>query len=273
MFESFSLYQIEDEAKIPFSAIDYSKFKFGDGAVAEQFGRNLAAAFTKKHSDVLSADQPLVLVPSPFDSIPTASNALTRAFKKYLNYELYARGKNGLLESKIHRYKTYPEDYGNLSQEERIKLISGDTYHLDDDFLRDRTILLIDDIKITGSHEMVVKQMIEKHQLTGRFIFLYFAELTNKKIPASFENHLNYYFVKGLNDLTQIVAADSFAFNTRIIKYLLKSERFEFEDFLSRLGNGKLKEMVELSISNNYHRIDAYKQNLNYLIKHINYGN
>lgn len=273
MFESFALHRINNEQELPFSATDYSRFKFGDMQQAEKFGAQLGRAFVQQYAHLLIGDIPIVILPSPYDSIPTASNAMAGFFRKYINYELYKNGRNCLLQSKIHRYKTYSEDYGNLNHDQRLELISSDTYHIDKDFLQNRVILVLDDIKITGSHEHVIKKKIDEHRINGHFIFVYFAELTNKNIPANFENYLNYYYVKGLDNLKEIIQSDTFKFNTRVIKYILKSAPADFERFVDDLAPGQIRLLIELALSNNYHCMPAYETNLSYLIKCNNYGN
>ncbi len=194
-------------------------------------------------------------------------------FMEEVNRFLFKNNRKALLQSKIHRYKTYSVDYGNLDLEERIRLISSDTYHLDRHFLEDRMVLFIDDIKITGSHELIIKQQLEKEQITGRFMFVYYAQLTNKDIPANFENYLNYYSIKERDDLVAVINNDNFIMNTRIIKYILKSEPSELMEFITALKEERLPEMVHYAIGNNYHLMDDYTQNLNQITKHINYGN
>ena len=111
------------------------------------------------HGEALLHEEDIVFVPSPYHAIPTASNALSLFFRDEVNRFLYRHQRKSLLQSKIHRYKTYTVDYGNLDFEERMRLISSDTYHLDKRFLEDRMVLFIDDIKITGSHEQIIRQL------------------------------------------------------------------------------------------------------------------
>src|SRR6218665_2324102 len=179
MYSVYSLHHIHDLNLIPFDAADYSKFKFGDGEVAKAFGQELGRHFIEEQGAALLQEEDIVFVPSPYNAIPTASNALSVFFRDEINQFLFKHNRKALLQSKIHRYKTYSVDYGNLDHEERLRLISSDTYHLDKHFLANRMVLFIDDIKITGSHELIIKKQIEREQLTGKFMFIYYAQLTN----------------------------------------------------------------------------------------------
>jgi PRTase ComF-like len=274
MYKTFSLYQVNDADNIPFDPAQYSRLKFGDGRAARFYGREMALRFIEEYESLLLSDKEIVLVPSPYCAIPTASYSMTRYFKEEINWFLYVHGKQSMLSSKIHRYKTYSEDYGNLSYEERVNLIASDTYHLDAGFLANRVVLLIDDIKITGSHEYTIRKLVDQAGITGEFIFLYFAELTNPAIPANFENYLNYYEVKNLATLQPIISDNSFIFNTRVIKYILHSrDTVGFAAFLNETSTEKLNGLVQYAISNNYHLMDEYKDNLLQIIKYKKHGN
>jgi len=273
MYSVYSRHHISDLNQIPFDAADYSKFKFGDGEIAKAFGKELGKHFIAAHGADLLQEEDIVFVPSPYNAIPTASNALSVFFRDEVNTFLFRHGKKALLQSKIHRYKTYSADYGNLDYEERLRLISSDTYHLDKRFLENRMVLFIDDIKITGSHEYIIRRQIEQEQMHGRFMFIYYAQLSNADIPPNFENYLNYYAVKERGDLLSIINEDNFIMNTRIIKYILKSEPLELMEFIHAIKEERLPEMVNYAIGNNYHLMEDYQQNLTQITNHINYGN
>ncbi len=273
MYSVYARHHIDDLNHIPFDAAAYSKFKFGDGDIARAFGKELGMHFIETHGEDLLKEEDIVFVPSPYNAIPTASNALSLFFRDEVNRFLFRHKRKALLQSKIHRYKTYTVDYGNLDYEERVRLISSDTYHLDKKFLENRLVLLIDDIKITGSHEQIIKTQIDRENIPGQFLFVYYAQLTNTAIPPNFENYLNYYAVKERDDLLSIINEDSFIMNTRIIKYILKSEPLDLIRFIAAIKEERLPEMVNYAIGNNYHLMEDYQYNLTQITNHINYGN
>ncbi len=47
--KSYSLHKIENPDKFTFKPSDYSRFKYGDGQIAEQFGVALAKGFIANH--------------------------------------------------------------------------------------------------------------------------------------------------------------------------------------------------------------------------------
>jgi hypothetical protein len=273
MFTRFAKHYITNVEEIPFCAAKYSRFKFGDGNIAINYGKELGESFVANRGEELLNSNDIVFVPSPYDSIPTASYALAQSFRNEVNKYLYKHEKKTLLQSKIHRYKTYTIDYGNLSFEERMNLISSDTYHIDADFLNNRTVLFIDDIRITGSHEMIIQRQVEREKLKGNFIFLYYAILDNNQVPPEFENFLNYYEVKNISHVSALFNSPGFEMNTRVIKYILKSDTNSVEQFISTALPYKMEQLVNYAVGNNYHLMEDYQINLNKIIKSINYGN
>ncbi len=273
MYHSYSNHKIVSAASFSFSREAYSRFKFGDGAIAEAFGKELFAGFIAAHRELVLSHDSIVLLPSPYTHIPTASCHMAFAFRKAMNDFLYTQHRKALLESRIHRYKTYSADYGNMSREERVKLIATDTYHVDRDFLNNRLCIFIDDVKITGGHEYILRQMIAKEKLAGTFVFLYFAELVNPDIPPTIENELNYYYVQSPAQVIALMNSNGFLFNTRVVKYVLHSHKDQLDEYICKVKKEQLERLAGYAIGNNYHLMDEYQSNLDQIIKYINYGN
>lgn len=272
MNSSYSLHKIASIDNLTFNPSDYSWFKFGDRYYAKKFAKQLFDDFIVHHRDTILEQEEIIILPSPYLSIPTASNFLCYYFKENLNMFLFNNKKKSAVESKIYRNQTYVTDYGNLDFEERIKLISNDTYYIDKEFINNKFCLFVDDIKITGSHEHTINRIINQYDVKGDYLFVYFAELTNKEIHPSIENYFNYFAVKGIAEIIEVANRFDFQFNTRIVKYILNLEESELNKFLNGISSGRCEELFLLSISNNYHQISEYFNNLQ-TIKTLQYGN
>src|SRR5690606_32316854 len=184
---------------------DYSRFKFGDISVAEKFGKELFNGFIHEYGDFVLSQLEIVLFPSPYYTIPTASNFLCQYFKEMLNQFLFENNRKACIEGKIHRNQTYVQDYGNMDFKQRLSLISNDSYYIDKNFIQDKFCLFLDDIKITGSHESTVDKILEQFNVAGTFVFIYYAELMNDRIHPNIENHYNYFAVKTTQDVINLV--------------------------------------------------------------------
>jgi len=263
----YSLNKIYSDKEFPFSPIDYSKFKFGDKNVSRKFGFALAIGFIKEYLSIHPIDNQIVVASSPYDFIPTATFAMKNYFVQKLNDYLVDTGRAVVQEAKIHRTVTYKEDYGALSAEERIQLIGNDKFHADYDFLKGKTVLFLDDVKITGSHEKVIRAMLAEKSpqmfTDERRIFLYFAELANPNVHPSVENTLNYYFVKDLYSLDKVLKNEDWIPNTRVVKYIFKEENpVTFDVFIHFQPLKILQTIYHLAIGNSYHLMDEYKGNI-----------
>ncbi|MCW3464975.1 phosphoribosyltransferase family protein [Chitinophaga nivalis] len=258
----YSRYKIDDPDSCPFSELAYSRFKFGDIAYAEKFAEELFAGFIAQYSNLVLAHESIILLPSPYHTIPTASGFLCTFFKKHLNRFLFRNGKAACQEGKIHRMQTYVEDYGNMNYAQRVTLIAHDTYYLDRDFLAGKLCLFLDDIKITGSHEHTVRKILKQYAVSGTFLFLYYAELRNTSIHPRIENYYNYFAVKSAQDIIRIMYGRSFHFNTRVVKYILLMNDADFTLVMQSISPMQRRELLDLAISNNYHQIKAYQKNI-----------
>jgi len=265
MLHHFSLHSINDKNAFGFNPMAYSRFKFGDEEVAAAFGTELAKAFIENHLSTLDFNQQLVVIPSPYAFIPTATFAMKEHFMFTMNRWLAEHQFPVLQETKVHRTVTYKEDYGELDAAQRINLIGNDSFHIDSGFLKNKTLLFLDDIKITGGHEKMIKRMIDAYGLVNETYLVYFAELTNKNIHPNIENYLNYYAVKSIFDLDSIINSNRFAINTRIVKYILNSEPGSFQVFIQNQQEWFLSLMYNMAIGNNYHTIEAYRHNLTFI--------
>lgn len=274
MNKRYSLHKIHSAEEFSFSPEEYSYFKYGDKFFAEKFAKELFQGFVSNHEEILNTDKDIVVLPSPFMAIPTASNFLCFYFKKYLDFYLFQKGKKSSIISKINRNHTYTTDYGNLSFEDRKNLIANDTYYLDKDFLGGKLCLFLDDIKITGSHEFTVNKILNEYAVEADFLFMYYAELTNFDIDPKIENYFNYHSVKNVQDVAEVMLRENFQYNTRIVKYILGLDSSNFDYLTSKIKRPQMDELLELAISNNYHLIKEFENNINTLTQtEIYYGN
>jgi len=262
--QTYSLHKISRPDHFPFSATDYSRFKFGDEDVAKQFGEALAKGFIERCLNNGSVTGQLVVISSPYAFIPTATFAMKTYFVYALNKWLAHNGLPVVQETKVHRTTTYREDYGELSAEDRMKLISKDSFHIDKQFIENKTLVFLDDIKITGSHERMIMKMVDEYQIDNPIFLLYFAELINTSINPKIENYLNYSYVKSVFDLQEIIEGPFFI-NTRIVKYILNSEYSSFKIFIDEQSEGFINTLFNMALGNSYHLIEAYAQNFSYL--------
>ncbi len=258
----YSGFLIDNQDEIGFSPVDYSKFKHGASNIACRFGKGLATGFIKNCFANTYDGRQIVVVPSAYSYIPTASYFMMKYFVQELNLYLYENGHPVVMDTKINRSVTYREDYGEMSAQDRYNLISGDKFHIDKTFLDGKVLLFLDDIKITGTHERIIIKMLNEYQIENDAYMLYFAELVNKEISPKFENYLNNYYISGLEDIEDIINNEEFVFNTRVVKYILNTSSDKFNDFINKQSKTFIAELYNNSIGNEYFKFEQYKDNL-----------
>lgn len=235
----------------------YSRFKHGSKTAARNFGKGVAEKCEFENNSQL------IFYSAPHNNVHTASNA----FKDYLLAFCATQfmGRNiTVKQGKIDRQYSYDDDYGLMTKQQRTKAISSDLFHIDKKFIQPKdTLVFIDDIKITGSHETRIKELLHREKIKNEVIFIYIAEYTGKS--AAIEHHLNHCQVNTLKDINDIIRNEEFIFNTRVIKFILKSDIEHFVSFITYQSHSFKETLFSLSILNNYHTNTKYKNNFEIL--------
>lgn len=269
----FSAHKFDWQGDIAFSPEEYSKFKFGCKDAARNFGTDLAKKFiASTHFGIITRlsktkNKRIIVLSSPYVHIPTATFALKDYFVREFNSALIEADTMPVLEAKIYRKSSYKEEYGEMSKEERLRVMENDTFYVDANLLKDNICIFLDDIVITGAHEHRIMKMLSAYGLdtSPDNYFLYFAELTNPRTSPKIENYLNYYFVKDLVSLDKIIKNEPFLMNTRVVKYILNAPHEEAKTFFNYQKYSFLHTLYHQAIGNGYHQIEDYKTNLFYL--------
>ena len=255
--KSFSLFQFTSYSDAPFDPRDYSKLKFGSNIQAKKFGYALAKMFFEKHSDALIANR-VVVIPSPYNKVENAATLMTKHFLDALN-ELLVEAKGEQAEySIIHRKVSYTNDYGFLSKEKRKGLIDNDLFFVNKGFLRDKLLVFIDDVKITGTHEDKLKEVLADNRMKNDAFFVYFGEYFGGE--PEIEAMLNFAAVKGVEDYIELSKEEDHATIIRPIKYLLSADDRDFGAILHGLTKKQIAELYFGCLAEGYYKIPKYSK-------------
>jgi len=262
----YALHSILAQHEYGFDAGEYSRFKHGSENIARKFGYDLANGFI---NDCLSENydgRQLVILQGAHSHIPTAACCMKQFFVDKLNDWLFSKHFPVVEELKIYRSVSYRDDYGEMSRKERYNLIKNDRFYFDKNFLdADKTIIHLDDIKITGTHEFIILNLFQEYGLTNNCYFLHFAELKNESIHPQIENQLNNHAIEGLHSIDSIIKHEQFCFNTRVVKYILNSRPEAFDDFIRMQADDFIRDLYFNAIGNEYFKFPEYDRNLNVL--------
>lgn len=255
---------------IQINPIEYSKFKHGSKSCARKFGKELAISFqdtmTQEIKYILENSE-IVVSSAPYKYIPVASTALKDYFlSEFMLWCATEYGKTPA-DLKIFRGHSYNEDYGAMTVEQRDKAISSDSFWIDSEFIKNKTLILIDDIRITGSHERRMENLLESVGFDGNVIYLYYSHLNvDSVVHPNIENVLNYAFVQNELDINHIIKNDEFIFNTRVVKFLLNLPEDKFSTFINYQSESFVETLAKNAIGNGYLKEQKFYNNLQNLI-------
>lgn len=258
MHYKFFAHSFHNMQEAPFSIYDYSRLKFGSDHAAKKMGKELAGSFFKEYEEKLVANR-CVVIPSPYNFVKNAATILTEHFCNTLNDLLMKANGSYVDYSMIHRKVSYTNDYGFLSQEKRKALIDNDSFYINQDFLKGKTLILIDDVRITGTHENKLVELIDKYELDNEVFFLYYASYEGKSPHV--EAELNFAGIDGVEDYIQLMQEDNHHTIVRPIKYILNQKIGQVEYIISLMDDQKLQALYHGCLGEGYFNLEHYRKN------------
>jgi hypothetical protein len=133
---------------------------------------------------------------APYNEAPTASNHLAADVAFRLNDWLSGEDRRPVRTFQITKRNAALGDYALLSREERTALLAPSPFSCDPAFLRDRNVLILDDLRITGANEMRMRTMFEGYGLPPP-AFAYYAVLDSSAgASPTVEHQLNHALVR-----------------------------------------------------------------------------
>lgn len=266
----YSLHKFKKLEDTLFDPKDYSKLKYGSKRAARIFGVDLGKSFIQSLEaspsgglyDKLKGKE-IVIASAPYKFIPVASTILKDYFLSAFNTR-WAEENPSVQDLKVFRGHSYNADYGSMTEEQRDAAINSDSFYIDSNFIKGKTLFFIDDVRITGAHERRIEKLLQNVGFEGNVVFLYFAEFVGEGHP-NIENELNFAFVKNLKSINYIIQNDDFIFNTRVTKYILSASKDEFSNFIDYQTKSFRNTLLTYTMGNEYHKLPEFKENINYL--------
>ena len=114
--------------------------------------KKLATGFLSQYQEfLLATKQQFMAISSPRGIVPPAAYYIFQAFLEKLNRFLQFHARDPMLEHTIQRLGTLAEDYSLLSRHERFDRLIDERYFIDSQPLRNKFLIFVDDIRITGN--------------------------------------------------------------------------------------------------------------------------
>jgi hypothetical protein len=257
-----------DPDKMGFDPKVYSRLKFGSNEAARQCGYELADTYFAVHSDTLLSND-CVVIASPYNYVKNAATIMTEHFINRLNSKLVKAAGKTLEYSVIHRKVSYTMDYGFLPKNARKGLLDNDLFYFNQDFVEGKHLIFIDDVKITGTHEDKLREILQRGSMQNDAHFVYYAQFNGTSDP-SIEGQLNFAALNSDDDYLKLANDSSHQMIIRAIKFALGREEADFATLTAKMHPRSLVAMYHGALAEGYFKIPTYQANFNTLVEIVN---
>jgi hypothetical protein len=233
----------------------YSEFKYGRRDLAEFYGALIAQLLETHLRKIRFKGEPIVVIGTPYKRIPNAARMLAITAE----HQLRSAGLPTRYSS-IYQHRLAVGDYGRLSAEERDQRNGAKKRYADPDDFIGRHVVVVDDVRITGSIERSIAQLLHGIPvLSQTYINLVKLDEEVARANPQLENDLNHQSVRNLDDIIRIMRGEhGFVLITRALKYILESSLDEIENFIGQLSPNEVSNIYLGSVEEGYDEMPKY---------------
>lgn len=233
----------------------YSALKFGSDKTAKLFGYEMANKFYEEYYDILTNNK-CIIIPSAYNVVKIASTILAFHFMNRLNILLTTNGHDIVEWSTMHRSMSYVSDYCTMSKETRKEMLKGDTLYVNKDFVKDKTILFVDDATISGAHEEKIVDFFNMSHIQNDVIFCYYVRYTGKN--PKIESQLNRSGIRTVKDYINVINEPNHHLVVRAVRFLLDLPSETLKLTLQQLNNEFITKLYLACLSKEYYKTSDY---------------
>jgi PRTase ComF-like len=243
-----------------FPAKAYSRFKYGEDAAASAFGEALAGRVLEELPwfGPEDASGEIILTASASKAVPTAAHAAAMHARAVLDGRLAAQGREPMGGVRIVRENLFAGEYERLSTAARRDVLSHSGLHLEGPTLTGARLLVIDDIRVSGTHEAAIRALLAPTGV-AEVCFAYLAGFAEPPAQADVEHRLNAAEIDSLGKLQELLLTSSVTINVRVGKRILLWPTLEeLADFLTPLPMPLLLQLQAGLLVDGFDRLAAY---------------
>lgn len=266
--------RVVDRGGLPFSPEEYSRFKHGDALAQRKYGFMLADRFIETHRELLlSHPESVAIAPFAYMHVETAAGNTMRYFHERLGNFLRAHGKRCIERFHVYRYATdhsRDHNYAKMGLEDRKRILGHSLLSVDGKRLKDKTVIMIDDVFITGNSESSVHRVLRDIG-AKKVIFWYIAKVDLESAGSNpgIESALNQWEIKNLRDLAKIMVPGRYNFNLRNCKFVLEHPEADVRELIGGLDDELLHELYATALANSYYTEDKYRGNIDLIAREL----
>jgi len=241
------------------NAEEFSRYKFGDTAIAKKYGIQLARFAAENYPDVVFYAPKVAVLTSDFQQTPSSSTVLTQTFADELTriraQHSASPAKLIMVEKRYTEEIVVKEHYGDR------RLRQKSYAHVDPKEVEGHAVFFVDDVRASGAQERRIEKLLEPIQ-TASVNFLYALMFDEEEASrnSKLEFFLMHSFVRNLQTLSTIINDPNFAINRRVCKFFLSQNNpHEIQDFLSRQSDSFLRELYLASLADELNKFPDYQ--------------
>lgn len=249
----------------PFDRVAYSHFKYGHIPPAIQYGRGLAGLVGDRVF-AHAGNEPITIVSAPYKHLPTASHVIAQSLTAELSHQAVVNGQEPPVLVPFHKTQVGDSSYAKSSESDRLKALSTLGLQIDERRVTGAHVLVVDDIRITGTAEKATAAYLES--LAPASIWYLHAARLNEGIGKEYphlEDELNQTVAHTPEVFLQQWAAGEFQLNTRVLRLILEFEGDLFTAFIAAAPNSLLEHIYQSAIGNGPAYYARYRDNLELL--------
>jgi hypothetical protein len=248
----------------PFDRVAYSRFKYGYVPPAIEYGSRLAHLIGDALWKVNKGLRPVRIVSAPYKFLPTASHLVATHLLRALSVRALSRGLEPPDLVPFHKARTGSSSYAKSSHAERQLSLKTLGLHLDESLIAGTDIIVVDDIRITGSAEHATAAYLEPLAPASVW-YLHAARLSPEVAMAhpGLEDELNQTVPHTLDGFLEDMSAGQFKLNTRVLRLILETPDADtFRAFLRAVPYDLLNEMYFAAVGSGRSYFNKYSVNL-----------
>lgn len=245
-------YIVRPETIRNFDVLAFSRMKFGSWKDLQRFGADIASSLDPK---TLSNDT--VFTSVAYDDVRPSGVQLAEHALSVLN-------KDRLIPLRFVRLakQNWPTvaDYGALSLEDRKRSLKRVRYSVDPKLVRGKHLVVIDDARVTGGHEDVIRKALKG--LPRSITFAYAVSLEGWDDP-NLEQEITLSAIESLESLREIMLGEGFSVTSKLCKFILAHSDSEgVKSLLATLPNHILYALRSGIINSGYAQLRQPASNL-----------
>ena len=241
---------------------EYSRFKYGDSRLARVYGDALAHHLLPRLLTTVDSDcGEIHVTSSAYRNVPPASAALLVPFLRTARTLLAGRH---ITHFKTLRAQPTNGDYATLGTTARQTVMRQTAFSLPEGVdLRDRHIVALDDIRVTGTHESALDKLFAAHH-ARRVTHFYIFDVAYSEDPT-LEARLNEAAIADIDTLIAMTRCEHFTPNARFGKRILTETPEAIHKFIRNVSAEVVECLIADAADDGLDRMQHYQSGFSLL--------